>query len=330
MKSMLFICLFVILSTANGYSQNDEYDEQKKRRMSFIPRYPLEVGFTVGSTVFLGDLGGTDGRGQTALADLNGASMRPAIGLYSRYNMGGHFSFRIDMNYLNLSGSDQLTGSNFNPTSWPPDREGWFRFYRNLNFQTHVFEMTNSSEITPHNFKLTGGRYSKAKQNVLSPYGVIGIGFIVFSPEALYEGTWVPLRELSTEGQGLIEGKDPYSTVQFIIPVGLGLRWEHNHQWIFSLEVNHRFTFTDYLDDVSTDYVDPSIFETNFAANKASLAASLARRSPEIDPNGRYSYITAPGQQRGNPGNNDAYFTISFRIGFYLKRSRQIALVKDY
>jgi len=330
MRLMLFISLFIILSTANSYSQSDEYDEQKKKRMSFIPRYPLEIGFSAGTNVFLGDLGGTHARGQAALADANGASVRPAIGVFARYNMGGHFSFRLEMSYLNLAGDDQLTGSNFSGTKWAQTQEGWFRFYRNLNFQSHVFEMTNCSEITPYNFKLTGNRYTKTKQNVLSPYGLLGVGFIVFSPETLYKGTWIPLRELSTEGQGLVEGKDPYSSVQFIIPVGFGLRWEHDHQWVFSLEVNHRFTFTDYLDDVSTDYVDPAVFEANFDANKASLATSLARRSPEIDPNGHYSYITAPGQQRGNPDNNDAYFTVVLRVGFYLKRSRHIALVKDY
>ena len=107
------------------------------------------------------------------------------------------------------------------------DKDGWFRYYRNLHFQAHAFELTNSCQIIPYNFKLTGGRYSKIKQNVVSPYGILGIGFLVFNPQAKYKGTWVDLQPLRTEGQGLVAGRPaPYSLIQFIIPVGFGIQWE--------------------------------------------------------------------------------------------------------
>lgn len=298
-------------------------------RMRYIPRYPLEFGFHIGTSHLLGDLGGSNTVGQGFINDTDFRSIRPIIGAFGRYNMGGHFSFRLEATYLNLSGNDQFAGSGYSGTQLSPEG-GWYRFYRNLHVQTHVFELVNSCQYIPYNFKLTGSRYTKTKQNILSPYAVLGVGFIFFNPYALYNGQWVDLKSLSTEGQGLIEGKNHYSSIQFVIPAGFGIQWEHNHTWILSVEINHRFTFTDYLDDVSTNYVDPIVFKQNFSAQKAIMATALARRSIEHDPDNIYGHLTAPNTQRGNPKDNDAYYTINIRLAFYLKRSRPLALVKDY
>jgi hypothetical protein len=330
MKFKFLVLLLLLTGYNTCFAQNYEYRERKKKRMQYIPRYPLELGFHIGTTQFLGDLGGTEMIGQSFITDTDFASIRPSIGFFGRYNMGGHFSFRLEMSYLILSGDDKLAGNNFSATRHS-DKDGWFRYYRNLHFQAHAFELSNSCQIIPYNFKLTGSRYTKAKQNVISPYGILGIGFLVFNPQAKYDDTWVDLQPLRTEGQGLLdESPAPYSLIQFIIPVGFGIQWEHNHDWLLSLEVNHRFTFTDYLDDVSTDYIDPAVFEKNFDSEKAGLAAALARRSAEGDPTNIYGYITAPNQQRGDPKDNDAYYTITLRLAFYLKNSRHYALIKDY
>ena len=197
---MSFI-LSAVLSYAQDY-EDYEYSEKKKKRMAFIPRYPLEIGIQLGTTYFLGDLGGTANIGQGFIVDADLPAVRPSVSVFARYSMGGHFSFRLEMGYLNLAGDDKWAGSGFSATS-RANKDGWFRFYRNLNFQTHIFELTSTAEITPHNFKLTrGNRYSKTKQNVLSPYGLLGVGFIVFSPQGYRDGAWVDLHPLRTEGQG--------------------------------------------------------------------------------------------------------------------------------
>ena len=163
----LFICLIVLLSSNLALiAQDYEYREKRKLRMNFIPRYPLEIGFHLGTTMFLGDLGGTDGVGRGFIIDTDFATIRPSIGLFARYSMGGNFSFRLEMSYLNFAGNDKFTGGGFFSGTQFSEKDGWFRFYRNLHFQTHVFELTNSAEFTPYNFKLTGSRYTKAKQAV--------------------------------------------------------------------------------------------------------------------------------------------------------------------
>lgn len=331
MRLILLILSLLLLNNTLIISQ--DYIETTKRRKKlsrFTPRYPLELGFHIGTSMFLGDLGGTTEVGRSFTTDLNASAIRPTVGFFARYSMGGNFSFRLEMAYMMFSGDDRKIGNGEFVGYQYGYKDGWFRFYRNLHFQTHVFELTNSTEFTPYNFKLSGSLYSRTRQNVLSPYFVLGIGFIAFNPEAEYNGKWVSLQPLSTEGQGIIDGTKPYSLVQFIIPVGFGIRWEHDHSWVLSLEINHRFTFTDYIDDVSTNYVDPSIYDGYFGQSTAQKAKALARRSEEIDPENIYGHITSPGHKRGDVKDNDAYYTIAIRMAFYLKRSRPLALIKDY
>jgi hypothetical protein len=304
-------------------------ETSSKKKRAYIPRYPLELGFHLSSSQFLGDLGGTSGLGQAFLYDTDVESTRPAFGLSTRYSMGSQFSFRFDFSYVYLSGNDRYAGKGFSATKHG-ESAGWFRFYRNLQFRNQVVELATLFQYTLFNAKLSGNLYTKEKENRLAPYMLIGTGLLFHHPQAHYQGEWVSLRPLRTEGQGWIEGRRPYGVAQFFIPMGLGIQWEHNHSFILGLEIRHQITFTDYLDDVSTNYIDPALFHQHLSPEQAVLAEALASRSIEIDPDQKYGYISAPGQQRGNAKNNDSYYLISLRLAFFLKRSRRIALIKDY
>ena len=87
------------------------------------------------------------------------------------------------------------------------------------------------------------------------------------------------LQPLSTEGQGLTAYTDlkPYSLVSFSIPFGLGIKWSISRTVSIGLEWGLRKTFTDYIDDVSGRYADPSLL----AAEKSPLAAGLSNRAFE-------------------------------------------------
>jgi hypothetical protein len=76
-----------------------------------------------------------------------------------------------------------------------------------------------------------------------------------------------------------------------------------------ALELGIRSTNTDYLDDVSTTYVDANLLEQN----KGGTSQRLAFRGDELN-NGQ-SY-PRDGAIRGNPNNNDWYlFTgLSYRV----------------
>lgn len=276
--------------------------------------YPLEIGLQVGTSHFLGDLGGQMGIGRPFLRDTDMKLLRPTFGVFGRYNFGGHFAARIDATFLQVAGDDKLAGKGFVPEIKGGDG-AWFRFYRNLSFRSRIFEATLSGEIVPYNFELGGGYQG---YSILSPYACIGIGIFNFRPQAQYEGRWVDLQPLHTEGQGMVTGRTPYALTQVNVPIGFGLKWIYNDTWSLGLEVNHRITFTDYIDDVSTDYVDPQLFFDNFDLETATMATALARRSVEIDPGGANWKTTKPGEQRGDPKDNDSYYTITLRFSYFL------------
>jgi hypothetical protein len=297
-----------LLGTTIGFSQN-----------GFRPAYPLEIGIQVGTSQFLGDLGGQPGVGQGFIIDTDFSSVRPTFGIFGRYNIGGHFALRLDMNYMQLHGDDKFA-NNTGGFSGSTPREfiidaSWYRYYRNLNFKSDVFEMQLAAEIIPYNFELGGGYKN---YSVISPYGFIGVGFFAFQPKGLYNGSWVELKPLRTEGQGLVDGRAEYQLVQLNIPLGFGVKWMYNDTWALALEINHRMTFTDYIDDVSTFYVeDQSVFD-QLGPGESIIANSMSRRSGEIDNGGVNSIVTAPGAQRGDPQDNDSYYTVTVRFSFYL------------
>lgn len=285
----------------------------------YRPTYPLEIGLQIGTSQFLGDLGGQPGIGKGFIVDTDFGSVRPTFGVFGKYNFGGHFAIRADINYIQLHGDDKFA-DNTGGFSGSVDRsqvfdDAWYRYYRNLNFKSDVFDMNITAEITPYNFELGGGYRN---YSVVSPYGFIGVGFFAFEPKGLYNGAWIELKPLRTEGQGLVDGRAEYELVQLNIPMGFGVKWMYNDAWSMALEINHRMTFTDYIDDVSTDYVlDDNIF-SQLGPQEAIIARAMSRRSGEIDPGNVNSVVTAPGEQRGDPKDNDSYYTVTIKFSFFL------------
>ena len=283
----------------------------------YTPMYPMEIGVQAGASFFLGDLGGQSGVGRAFLRDTDLRATRPAFGIFGRYNFGANFSLRADINYLRLYGDDAYAGrrnASFAGEIRPADGDdAWFRYYRNLNFRSRVWEFSLSGEVIPYNFEIDQGYNG---YSVISPYLCLGLGVFNFKPQGLYDGRWVDLQPLATEGQGLVPGRPQYRTTDIMVPLGFGVKWTYNDRFTLGLEVAHRLTFTDYIDDVSTSYVDPSVFFDNFSPDRATMAAAMARRSVEIDPGLVNGVVSAPGAQRGNPKNNDSYYTITLRFAY--------------
>jgi hypothetical protein len=163
--------------------------------------------------------------------------------------------------------------------------------------------------------------FNKAAYPLLSPYLLTGIGVFKFNPQAQLQGKWVSLHRYRTEGQGFREypGKNQYKLTQLNFPAGLGCRYEISAIITLRLEMVYRFLKTDYLDDVSTQYIDPLNFHTNLNVNDAVIAELLADRGPELFP----ANYRQKGEMRGNPENRDGYFSFNFKLGFILNRKRR-------
>ena len=83
-------------------------------------------------------------------------------------------------------------------------------------------------------------------------------------------------------------------------------------------EFVYRKLSTDYLDDASTTYIDPTYYLNYFTGNKLNNALLLNARQYELDP----TFIVNDGDQRANPGNNDSYFTFNLKIAYSFGRER--------
>ncbi|HMX79228.1 MAG TPA: hypothetical protein PLG91_02895, partial [Ferruginibacter sp.] len=192
------------------------------------------------------------------------------------------------------------------------------RYERNLSFRSNITEFMLAAEIHP---LYIFNRYDEDKAPPrASPYLMGGIGFFSFKPQAQSNGRWVDLQPLSTEGQGFAEYPDrkPYKLQQMNVPVGLGVRYELNSVLNLRAEFVYRVLFTDYLDDVSTTYIDPTLYPNYFTGAKLTNAFLLNDRQYELDP----THVTNPGDQRGNSKNNDAYFTFNIKIGYSFGRQK--------
>jgi hypothetical protein len=152
----------------------------------------------------------------------------------------------------------------------------------------------------------------------LRPYGVIGIGMFKMNPKAKdIDGKWVALQPLRLEGQGMAEHPDrkEYKLMQMEIPMGIGAKYYVNESFYLGIEVLHRKTFTDYVDDVSTGYIDPALFNNYLSSFDAAKASRLYYRGTYVSGT---SSANIQGFQRGDPKENDAFFSTVLRFGWRL------------
>lgn len=177
---------------------------------------------------------------------------------------------------------------------------------RNLNFHSNLYDVHLVADYSL--FDLADKRFT--------PYVFAGIGVFGFNPYTFdSSGTKWFLKNLSTEGQGLLEYPDrkKYKNVQFSFPFGVGIRVRITDNAYLGYEISMRKTFTDYLDDVSTTYVD----EATLASNRGAKAVELAFRANEIkDTNLPYPQ---DGNVRGGEKYKDWYYFsgLTLSIGLF-------------
>lgn len=246
-----------------------------------------EFGFGVGAGHYFGDL--------NTRARLN--RPKPAATVFFRKNFGNYIAVRLGASYAQLGYSDKYNTHNL------------YMYSRNLSFNTSVWELTLQGDFNFFRFMPGEPQYS------FTPYITFGAGVFTYDPYAYLRGQKIYLRTLGTEGQGssLYPDRKQYSSMAICIPFGGGIKYAINSRMNIALEVLHRFTNTDYLDDVSKTYVDPSVFPPN-PDGSPSNGLLLSDRSYELgDP------IGIPGRQRGNSKQKDQFVTAMVHLTFNLQ-----------
>ena len=185
---------------------------------------------------------------------------------------------------------------------------------RNLSFRSALGEGAVMAEFSFRPY----GRGST--ESAWTPYIFGGLGFFRFNPEASYtdsEGQtqWIALQPLHTEGQATSAHPERkvYSLTQLTLPFGIGVRWRLGKTLSVTAEYGFRKTWTDYLDDVSTTYVDRQVLEAE--VEDGSMAARMADRSSEVVAD----YVNAAGIKRGDDSLDDWYSYFRISLGFNME-----------
>ncbi len=246
----------------------------------------IDAGFIMGASSYLGDL---------TVSYTNIKNLHPGGGIFGRYTFAnGFFSLKAALMYGTISGSDKdnIATSNL--------------YKRNLNFKSPIQEISTMGEFNL--FAL-----NPCKHRYFTLYGTAGLALFRFDPQTTYQGQVIHLQKIGTEGQGipLYPEKQKYDLVQLSVPFGAGAKIVVRSRVILSVEFIARKTFTDYLDDVSTNYIDPKIL----AEYNGEIAAALAIRSGDAN---QTQYIVNEGQ-RGNSKNKDWYYFGTFSMSYIFK-----------
>ncbi len=247
----------------------------------------LEGGIFLGGSNYEGDLVGKRALG----VELNETHL--SGGLLLRYNINDWVGVRGSFTYGQISGTDANSDADY-------------RLERNLSFRSDILEVAVIPEFNILGFNPYDRYYS--------PYVFVGLAIFNFNPQAEYNDQWYDLQPLGTEGQGLPGRPSQYNLTQLAIPFGVGFKYAIDEYWTVAFEITNRYTMTDYLDDISSTYID----RAELLQARGEIAANLANRTGEYlgtEP------VNTPGVARGTV-NRDWYtwsgFTItySFMDGF--------------
>ncbi|MEO5891495.1 MAG: DUF6089 family protein [Ferruginibacter sp.] len=219
-------------------------------------------------------------------------TMGPSLSVNLKYVLPGEYIIiRGGLGYGRISGNDK-----YNKVQILKDR--------NLNFKTYILEANLGMELNILDPQLFHA----------FPYLFGGVGVFLFDPYTRDNNNRKTyLRSLGTEGQGLAEYPDKkmYSLTQFCIPLGAGWKWKINDKYEVAYEIGGRYLLTDYLDDVSTNYVNPQTLQLE----RGRIAAELANR--QLSANNR----PIEGTRRGNSKVKDWYYMsgIKFLVNLGVK-----------
>jgi hypothetical protein len=306
MKKLILIIFFLLAFsiqkiTAQYYFYNKDY---------YDTPVIYELGGSIGLMNCLTDLGGKKGTGKKFIKDVNFKNTQLAGSIFLNAMYKNAVAIRIEGVFGQIKAYDSIL-SKVKETAFG-------RYERNLSFRSNITEFTAAIEIHP---LFIFNKYTAAdKLPAFSPYLLAGVGIFSFNPQAKLSNNWINLQPLSTEGQGFTEypNRKPYKLQQLCFPAGVGIKYELSPMVNLRAECIYRILSTDYLDDVSTNYINSNLFSNYFTGAQLNNALLLNDRQYELNP----THITNDYDERGHSYNNDAYFTFNLKIGLVLGREK--------
>lgn len=342
MRKLRFICLslvLLLLSASAGYSQLNRKTIKKnnKRIANFRGKKSgfgkdkiyNAIGFSLNALNYYGDLAPKPNRVSTDIS-----FTRPGMGISFAHRFGPRYTVQGQFMFGTLRGSDAESADAGDASN------GVYRYQRNISFRNQLKELS----VVGY-FDLFENESTYISRVRWTPYVFVGIAGFFHNPQGIAPaadlrgnplpeaGQWVKLRPLGTEGQNATlaptdanYGIKPYGTFQVAIPFGIGARFRINEVMDIWADLGFRYTFTDYLDDVSQNYVDLGVFTDP-------LAQAMSYRSNSINPTNTLTYVGRDGQtysvipgygsefkdnMRGSKSDRDIYMVTSVRLTYIL------------
>ena len=244
---------------------------------------------------FSGRLGVAAYQGDLKAKAISLSQSKPMFSIGARYDLSEHIAARSYFTFTSLRADDKKGTATMQQ--------------RNLNFKTKILDWELTAQ---YNFFNLNDRW-------WTPYVFGGVGIFHFNPYTKdSSGHKTFLKPLSTEGEGFMAGVKNYKLTQFSIPIGFGADYSLNEDMRVGIEFGYRKTFTDYLDDVSTVYVD----QASLLNARGQTAVDLAWRGDE---KGGSPYPAA-GVDRGNSKRKDGYYyvALTFTVRYFFDKYKQI------
>lgn len=254
-------------------------------------QYKWDIGISTGAANYLGDMGGNALTRRDFVSDMKLTQTRATVGGFVRYKIMHDVYVQGNLGWARIAGDDKLSS---NPA----------RNTRNLNFRNDLVELTGQLQYVFYEVNDLGHTYRN--RNNFRAFVGLGAGAAYHNPKANLNGEWIALRPLMTEGK-------KYTKVTAVVPLSTGFYFTLNKNFRIGWNLTWRTTFTDYLDDVSTRYADPSTLPS-------ALAVQLANRTNELD-NVSHAFAEnfTPGNKRGDPTHNDSYLTSTVDMSYVIR-----------
>lgn len=275
-KAGVFVLIIVLLAafSQEGYSQinrskikknNKNISSFRGRKNTFKKNVYNAIGISLNAFNYYGDLSPSPKKLSTDLS-----FTRPAVGGSFVHRFGPRYQLVASFMLGGIKGSDSESAD-------PNDTDAAFRYVRNLSFRNRIQELSVVGQVDL--FENQATYISRVRW---TPYLYAGIAVFHHNPQAQVPdtdlngnpfsnaGEWVDLKPLKTEGTD-------YKLIQAAIPFGIGARFRINELMDIAGEFGFRYTFTDYLDDVSGYYVDLNTLD-------GELAKAMSYRSNEVKP----------------------------------------------
>jgi len=360
---LLVFCLIFGATFSQSRKFYDNNDYKKKRH---------ELNFGLGVSSCQTDVGGSQYNDQElsekfggtifrSLYDTDLSSSNFALNAAYVYHFKNRINFRGNLIFSRISGDDKQS-----PEFYRNNRS--LNFRTDILEISSVVEFYLKKPTTGNKFNLKNVKGQKLAPNILATLGIYlsgGVGGFFYNPMAknnfnypdvYYNSGFRPddnrttyhnLRPLHTEGQGYAnraEGDDfnvqsdefdpgkTYKPVAVCIPLGIGVQKAFNSDMGIKAELGIRYTFTDYIDDVSGLYYDKNLLAQN--NENGNLAATMSGTgsgdapstygepgtyryvgyATSLDASGNPIYPNVPIYDQNDPNLQDGYLTIDNNV----------------